>query len=163
MRPIKFRLWDSILDIMRYSGTDADDQYFMNLSGRLHLVSGDDIYAAEEGYRLVTDSTHAIMQYTGLKDKRGKEIYEGDILSFVAFNNDEDNGFGPHLNIMDLVVVDWEENHSGFVLRRTSEYNHRENMDAIFYGLCSRNNEMPIGVYAVVIGNIYENPELING
>jgi len=143
MREFKFRVWDGL---------------------EMELFKLEDIYwRGEDTGKYDFHEGLEVMQYTGLKDKRGKEIYEGDVLSFVEFNNDEDHGFGPHLNIMDLVVVDWEEYHSGFVLRRTSEHNHRGNMDAIFYGLCSRNNEIPIGAYAVVIGNIYENPELING
>ncbi len=53
MREIKFRAWDYDEEIMRKNWTD------------ISIVSSDRII---------------LMQYTGLKDKNGKEIYEGDIV-----------------------------------------------------------------------------------
>ena len=64
MREIKFRVWD--YDKMRYDVT--------GLKCNNGLVEGfylDDIYAFGH-----------IMQYTGINDKNGKEIYEGDILEY---------------------------------------------------------------------------------
>lgn len=72
----------------------------------------------------------SLMQYTGLKDKNGKEIYEGDVL---------DNGMYPH------VMIFWDKEYAGFrvttysCIKKLSEYvNNWE-----------------------VIGNIYENHELL--
>ena len=67
-----------------------------------------------------------LMQYTGLKDKNGKEIYEGDIL---------DSSFP--------IVIEWDKRTVSFVARRDITFPLRID-----------------GVYQV-IGNIYENPELL--
>ncbi len=72
-----------------------------------------------------------IMQYTGLKDKNGKEIYEGDIV------NGED-GFG-----------------RSFIGAITYE--------AGVYYIRGIDQNRPIKIYHIceIIGNIYENPELL--
>jgi len=76
-----------------------------------------------------------LMQYTGLKDKNGKEIYEGDVIELL---NASDN-YGTRRNRR---VVEWRA------------------------GLCTLGFNLGIGrkrngcVYEI-IGNIYENPELL--
>lgn len=70
-----------------------------------------------------------IMQYIGLKDKNGKEIYEGDILSFGIYENEDRR-----------LVVKFEK---------------LEIDDFVIYGYDGQFE------YGEIIGNIYENPELI--
>jgi hypothetical protein len=69
------------------------------------------------------------MQYTGLTDKNGKEIYEGDIVQFEA-------------------LLDGEKKGKARVFFQDGSF--------IANGLM--NNQIPLEV----IGNIYENPELLN-
>lgn len=72
---------------------------------------------------------------TGIKDKKGKEIYEGDI-----FQNDYDGGYD---------VVKWVERHAGFMLCYMGDEDESESLSLY------KMDELE------VVGNIHENPELL--
>lgn len=63
MREIKFRAWD---------GEQMIESYGVGISKFFEMCNGE-----YEDF----NSTENLMQYTGLKDKNGKEIYEGDIVN----------------------------------------------------------------------------------
>lgn len=87
-------------------------------------------------YRVEKDS---IGQYTGLKDKNGKEIYEGDIVSFK---------FDGNIKISDVKY----KLEKGFYVQFESYNNSFElNISTLRYP--SRNT--------TIIGNIYENKDLL--
>jgi uncharacterized phage protein (TIGR01671 family) len=81
---------------------------------------------------------HSLMQFTGLKDAKGKEIYEGDILAHQQGN------YAPV-----IIEVYWSEKAGALMLRdkhqRWSEWL----------------NDSPLDESCEVIGNIYENPDLL--
>jgi len=77
-----------------------------------------------------------IMQYTGLKDKNGKEIYEGDVLHCDGFWN--------------LYAV-WDEENARFAFLCTD------------WVVTQGHPIQPHISNHCIIGNIYENPELLGG
>ncbi|ORX22202.1 hypothetical protein BVF91_12990 [Thermoanaerobacterium sp. PSU-2] len=93
-----------------------------------------------EKYKVVVEP-ESVGQYTGLKDKNGQEIYEGDIV--VAEDSYGNKWCG---------VVKYKDKHTAFFVEG-------KNVAAILGWHLTDNN----GVFAEVIGNIYENPELLEG
>jgi len=78
-----------------------------------------------------------LQQYTGLKDKSGDHIYEGDIVKFTYYHPDLED---------DIVLIEFKEGSFGYL----------ENEDNEFTILSAWSKEL-----MEVIGNIYQNPELL--
>jgi uncharacterized phage protein (TIGR01671 family) len=110
------------------------------------------------------------MQYTGLKDKNGKEIYEGDLLEDISkelvataqtryFQGEYWNTDGSELEFVKkghIYLI--EEDESNFFRRRYINWfrtNSGQEDGKPVTGLLNGCDE------SVIIGNIYENPELI--
>ena len=123
MREIKFRAWDKEKKEMC--------AFVFPL-----MLSGSDIYESSEGsapfnhYSRTND--FELMQCTGLKDRYGNEIYEGDIVK-VSENGGK------------VSVIFWRD--GSFVMNDT--------------GTLAKASVSVLGYIVVVIGNIYENPELL--
>jgi len=119
MREIKFRAWDIFRKVM---------------------LSNSDIWFKTDvkGYELFCDTPDnrdslQLMQYTGLKDKNGVEIYEGDYIN-IFYENDKMYGHG---------LISYIR--GGF-----------QCYDMIMQDIYNEN------LYCEVIGNIYENKELLD-
>jgi len=117
----KFRAWDDKLKVMF---THEKEKELGDEREPLWKIP-----AAVGG--ILNYSDGILMQYIGLKDKNGKEIYEGDILTAQYAGSSQ----GPYKN-----KVIWDEGESGFSFA---------------------NAPMWTWGNIEVIGNIYENPDLL--
>lgn len=156
-REIKFRAWlkkekriAKIQDLI-FNGTVVvgfqESNNDQNADGKLHILrdclknNGDSITDIKinnllGGYHFVM---FELMQYTGLKDKNGVEIYEGDIVKCKVYAIDNET-----FEIDDIGEVVYDDDCCAYFIQFNEGYIH----------LTSAWN-------LEVIGNIYENPELL--
>lgn len=130
-REIKFRAWDkqyksmSNVNMILFSANEID------IDGNLGEPKSLDHYE--------------LMQYTGLQDKNGKEIYEGDIL--LCHEYDSSDIGGKIIQTFKNAVVGFENGSFYYYPKGNMKQHHQLLMYAY----------MP-----EIIGNIYQNPELLN-
>lgn len=127
MREIKFRDYDMDNKVLRYFDLDGYD-------------------------RQEHDAWGNVMQFTGLKDKNGVEIYEGDI-----FKGDEPG---------DAIVVDWNEEKAAFGVNLYGYDSHtgeggQEVYDSDISLIDVDFMEVSSLIDCEVIGNIHEHPHLL--
>ena len=132
MKEIKYRIWTG--KKMLYEGDSELDHYAMTFDGKIVCGADTDLVYAEFDWML--------MQYIGLKDINGKDIYEGDIIRHLSWVNSFDNqtdAWGESEVIDNL--QDFFEN-KGYSEQELGESYDSEHLE--------------------VTGNVYENPELLN-
>lgn len=136
MRVFKFRAWNPETKKMFYDFDQNIKEVALGKS--IHL------FVYETGLAHKT-----LMQYTSLKDKNGKEVFEGDIMPYHF--NEKVKGivkFGFYINPCD----DKHSSHIGFYLEFTNERERELYRKDLGYWIKT----------TYVEGNIHENPELLN-
>ena len=140
-REIKFRVWDT--------------KRLGMFESEFHITSYGKVLWWDESTNGYVDFRDDIilMQYTGLKDKNGKEIYEGDILKWIGENELENQS-----------IVDWstfsdDEYVSGLECWMV-DYSPLSCLVKSGGVRFNRGSSAKDGTVEI-IGNIYENPDLI--
>lgn len=132
-RILKFRVWDKILKCFLFDHRNTG----LFFSRHQDITLGD----LAVSY-FITNSDSVVQQFIGLKDKDGKEIYEGDIL--------EQDVFQTCTTLTESVIFE----DGAFRISPNypnTYYRSNLNLDAVL-----------IRAYNYkIIGNIFENPDLI--
>jgi len=118
---------------------------------------GDPFYLHPNDGSIVYHGDIVLMQYTGLKDKNGKKIYEGDVLLIPDEYTDRilDDGTGPREPFNHLSVVCFDSL-GGFGVEILE---HGDIFDVRFWSFERIVAEKGEAKFEVV-GNVYDNPEL---
>ena len=121
----RFRAWDKVFKEMVQVNALVLDEQLVKVTYKNGNVAKEDMKEYE------------LMQSTGLKDKNGKEIFEGDILDYKGRK----------------VLVSWHGSYASFIYRFVDELQERKPEWKPLY----------LAYYKFeVIGNIYENKELLD-
>ena len=139
MREIKFRAWDKKHSYM-------DDEFWIDSRGNIYDRARITYDTPNTEVEQAKDDRFILMQYTGLNDINGVEIYEGDIVTATWYDD---------IVIMQLSLTGKVQYHSGWLAFVIWD-EQRKTMSEI-NGCGFRDWEIE------VIGNIYESPELLEG
>ena len=142
MREIKFRAYNKDWKMMAL----PEDIISLNVDGVTNcLVDVDFLITTTDGEKhsqlWEDDPDIVLMQYTGLKDKNGVEIYEGDV---VKYQKTFPNSGNPITKIYQYEIKWYED---------LDIYGGSDLLNGVGFRNVHSNLE--------VIGNIYENPELL--
>jgi len=129
VRELKFRAWDKKLN--KFIGS-FELEFLTEFTANILIQEKENI---------------ELMQYTGLKDRNGQEIYEGDIVKAVFQSGECGSGY---------IHREWH-------VEKVRYLNHR----AGFYPMserefCREKEGSNTSLFVEVIGNIYEHPHLLD-
>lgn len=121
MRELKFKVWDKASKTFLYSEIAGKHPF--------HFIGGG------ETYEIVPSCPdYVIVQYTGLKDKHGQKIYEGDIVRIL---DNEEKAL--------MLECDYDSDTGSYVFKTSTGSYYWEEVSG----------------QATVVGNIFQNPKLL--
>lgn len=131
-REIKFRVWDKKSKELVYFG--------LHLTNGNCVIENDCLYVMFDGvYVSITDDDVVLMQSTGLHDKNGLEVYEGDIVKF-------------HTGLREYKgLVTWDNEMALYMLTHVGRKLEIWDISSV----------VRLGCPIEVIGNIHDNPDLL--
>ena len=135
-RPIKFRAWDFENEIMHYPKIQHDETFVLQLNCS---------YIGEFNGKKYESIKMNLMQFTGLTDRNGNEIYEGDIVKATEIES-EGGGWKSELSVIGCVEYSLEW---GYRFQLKTGQQRLINISSLKF----RSLE--------VIGNIYQTPNLL--
>ena len=117
------------------------------------------LFQVKEFWKAISQDNHIIMQFTGLLDKNGKEIYEGDIIKYSGdtkiriFDPIQEKIKSPYWSI--TYVIYEAPSFKEIMIKQEND----------FFGELP--HKRPFNMYAIpiceIIGNVWENPKLLEG
>lgn len=138
----KFRVWDS------------QKNEWIN-PALVALIGSGVLMIYDNGWK-VTHSKNLVVQFfTGLCDKNGDEVYDGDILKYTRFNWQCGGHPQGGTDLVQICKVYWSEKECGFYERGKWESGGGWSGNLTFDDHRADRNEIEI------IGNIFKNPELL--
>ncbi len=138
-REIKFRSKSTSNKEWIYGNYAIIDGLPSIVEGSIEFIDGSELRSYSWDYVI----PETICQFTGLHDKNGKEIYEGDILRSVV---------NPDI----IMYVSYDVEETSFMAIQINKYTGTD-----LESRCHIRREWITGFPKEVIGNIYDNPELI--
>ena len=128
MREIKFRAWDKEKKEMIYDNNLAGMPNMMTFNGWV--------------YKNGKLQPYIMLQYSGLKDKNGKEIYEGDIIHFF------------HLGTKRIGIIKYADKWASFYIGTKNKYKINIAVTSVHSWYYREEDENTL---VEIIGNIWES------
>ena len=153
MREIKFRAWNGSRMIMPED--KCYYQHYLSFCGGIVQRSSEGMscFGGGDNWYVVNDLK--LMQFTGLKDVNGVEIYEGDIVvipdQYIWFDEGKPN----YVGVVEMVLSQWS------CIAKCVNKEKAGISNGANYSLNDEGFEDGENSYWLVIGNIYQNPELL--